>query len=207
MRKSPFDKTIRFRLPTLLRAKARGVATRHGLSLSAWLRGLIEQAVAKYDDANPVACATEPNRAQGPKVAALIRSAANGDQASLACLFVDRLDAIMNVERPTRDTLLITMEALTLGRLAASRGDIEVLRQFAAALCRSAEVFRHLGHPDIGARLTVEAMSLLEDMAEDGDELARHCADRLMKDETRQVVQRLGQFRATLQQVEKESAS
>lgn len=143
----------------------------------------------------PETVGVHPNGSLGPTVAAMVQLAAFGDFECQRHLFQDRMGALRNPTTALADGMLIAMEAITLGRLVASRGEPQDVRKFAAALCTASIIFRGAGRCDLGDEMAAETISVLEQLAEAGDDLAATCSEALIADEPEALMDRVRELR------------
>lgn len=153
-------------------------------------------------EAMPETAGVHPNGSLGPTVASMVQLAALGDFECLRLLFDDRSIVFNNPGLAASDRMLIAMEALVFGRLVASRGGPADVRKFAGALCAASILFRSSGRPDLGDTLAAETISVLEQLAEAGDDLAAVCSDLLLRDEDPAIVERVRALRRKAETVE-----
>ncbi len=204
MRGSLQECSITFRLSERMNDQLAQLADGEGSNVSAVLRRAVEREIAARALAasGTAARPISPNGALGADIAAIIRGAALGDLDCLRFLFHDRLKALMSIEPPTDNSLLIAMELVTFARLVSSHGDPADARRLAGSLCKSASVFRSAGRTAIGDYLMAETLSILEQLAECGDDLAAMCSERLLAKETPDLVERVRDLRSNAKEEE-----
>jgi hypothetical protein len=134
------------------------------------------------------AVAIGANGALGPTVSAIVIGVGRGDLGCQRYLFQDRIDALLDPALVNEDAMLIAMEVVLFGRIIASHGNRSDIRRFAGALCAASSVFREGGREDLGNTLMAEALSVLEQLAEQGDDLAAVSSEALIKNEPAELI-------------------
>jgi hypothetical protein len=155
-----------------------------------------------FRDRMPESAGVHPNGALGPSTAGLVQLAALGDLEALRTFFEDRLKVAQLPTNGVQDGMLLMIEALTFGRLVASRGGPEDIRKLAGALCAASIKFRAAGRPDLGDHMMAETLSILEQLAEVGDDLAAMCSAILLRDEDATIVGRVRALRQKAHAIE-----
>jgi hypothetical protein len=132
-----------------------------------------------------------PNSALGPDVATIVAAAAAGNLESQRYLFQDRFDVMFNPATTNADAMLVAMEAVVFGRLVASHGQACDAHRLAGALCQAALVFRNGNQPALGDSLMAESLSVLEQLAEHGDDVAAMASAALVDVEPVALIDRV----------------
>lgn len=122
-----------------------------------------------------------PNGALGPAISAIVAAAGRGDLEAQRLLFGASACAMFQADPTCEDSKLVAMEAVMIGRLIASHGHPEDVRRLAGALCQASEIFRSCGCQEWGDRLMAECVSVLEQLAEAGDDFAALSSETLIK--------------------------
>ncbi len=186
MPKSPNDTPAMFRAPSDLVARAKAHAKREGISLSALFRAGIENILARAES-------LRPNGALGTFLSGKFESAAKGDTESLRWLFDNRVSALQAADPKTISAVMLASEALVFGRLLASRGDERDTRRLAGAMVQASTCFREM--PRLREGMLAEAVSILEQLAEGGDELASLASQTLIGREPESLVRTARAYR------------
>lgn len=129
-----------------------------------------------------------PNGALGRTVSAIVVGVGRGDIECQRYLFQDRIDALLDPQLVNEDAMLIAMEVVLFGRIVASHNHASDIRRFAGALCMASSVFREGGREDLGNAMMAEALSVLEQLAERGDDLAAVSSEALIKNEPAELI-------------------
>ena len=187
MPKSPNDTPAMFRAPSELVARAKAHAKREGVSLSALLRAGVENILTRAES-------LRPNGALGTFLSGKFESAAKGDTESLRWLFDNRVTALQSADPQSVSAVMLASEAMVFGRLLASRGDETDMRRLAGAMVQASTFFRDM--PRLREGLLAEAVSILEQLAEDGDELASLASQTLIGREPESVVEKARAYRS-----------
>lgn len=193
MRSPVHNVPVQFRANERLVAAARSRAQHEGMSLSEFLRSALRRAMEaapgpSVGDLTPTAIgpcppAVAPNGALGPIASKAIEEAARGDLLAQRQLFQACFDAICSPAEHPLNAQYIAMETMVIGRLIAAHGVPEDIRKFAAALVQGANVLRRAGRPDIADHMVAEAISVLEQLADCGDDLSAVCSQVLIRRE------------------------
>ena len=188
MSQSPKDVFVKFRVPAELAERAKAYAKREETTLSQILRNCLESALARAD-------ALQPNGALGQFLSGKLESAARGSVESLRWLFDNRVNGLLAADTRSISAIMLASEAMAFGRLLASRGDETDMRRLAGAIVQSSIVFRDLDFPQVREALLAEAVSILEQLAENGDELASLASQAVISRETERLVEIARQYR------------
>jgi hypothetical protein len=199
MRVRVHDTPIQFRANERLLAAARARAERDGMSLSELIRAALRKA-AGYEETG--LSGIRANAALGSKTADIVTKAARGDIVSQHWLLEDRLAALSKYESNSVAACAIAMEAVLFGRLLASHGHAQDVQRLAGALCHAASTLRANGRHDLGDFFMAESISLLEQLAEDGNDLAAMCSQALIGGEAPELSDAVRAMRAKSDQTE-----
>ena len=199
MRAAPVHSTlVQFRANPHLVEAGRAKAIRQGMSFAELMRAALRRELesgptlagdnpAPATTSAPSPLAVAPNDALGPIAAKEIEKAAKGDLAAQRVLFSACLDAVTSPAEHPLNAQYVAMELMVIGRLVAAHGLPEDIRRLAAALVGGANVLRRAGRPDIADHMVAEAISVLEQMADCGDDLAASCSEALIRRESPEV--------------------
>lgn len=194
LRPSVHNSAIRFRASDSLIAGARAKAKRDGMSFSELMRAALRRELEAAprlgaDNTEPTATAktsplaVAPNGALGPIASKAIADAARGDVSAQRQLFQACFDGICSPTEHPLNAQYVVMEAMVVGRLIAAHGFPDDIRKFAAGLVQGANILRRAGRPDIADHMVAEAISVLEQMADCGDDLSAVCSQVLVRRE------------------------
>lgn len=123
-------------------------------------------------------CHFNPNVGLG-ETSDLYERAAGGDQAAIRSLR-DQFALICEVPPGSPLALLVGTEALSYARLCAARGTVEDARVLAGVLCYTFAASQHAGYGDRALVLVGQAVSILERLAEHGDEVSALASNELV---------------------------
>jgi len=199
MRNKVQDVPIQFRANGRLLAAARAKAERQGMSLSEMIRSILRSAVAEEGERQP---AIKANGALGAATTEIVSKAARGDAVSQHWLFEDRMAAFSKYDSSSIEASVIAMEAVLFARLLASHGHAQDVQRLAGALCRAADTLRFQGCSEMGDFFMAEAVSLLEQLAESGNDLAAVCSQALIGGESPALAENVRTMRRRAEQAE-----
>lgn len=188
MSQPPKDVFVKFRVPAELAERAKAYAKSEGLSLSQLLRNGLESTLTRAES-------LKPNGALGRILSGKFENAARGSVESLRWLFDNRINALKSADTRSISAIMIASEAMAFGRLLASHGDETDMRRLAGAIVQASIVFRDLEFPHIRESMLAEAVSILEQLAEGGDELASLASQAVVSREPERLVEIARQYR------------
>jgi hypothetical protein len=192
--KSETPRPFVVRVPLELRARAQSLAEQRGCTLTEVIRQALNREV-ELASSLPVS-EVNPNGAMGKRVSAIVDGAARGDLACQRELFLDRFAALQSVGADVPWRMLLHMEIIALGRFIACHRHEADIRKLAGALLGAARDFRRFGFREIGNGMMTECLSVLEQLAEGGSDLAAICSERLIDDEpTTESIEAVREYR------------
>lgn len=153
------------------------------------VRSLSEATPPQVTCGSQVRDAVQPNGALGTLASDAIASAARGDIESQRLLFQACVEALFDRSGRFAHRHIIAVEAVMLGRLLASHGDATDIRRLAGALCTASTVYRDLGCAAWGDHMMAEGLSVLEQLAERGDDTAALAIHQLIAGEPATVIE------------------
>ena len=136
----------------------------------------------------------QPNGALGTLASDAIASAARGDIGSQRLLFQACVEALFDRSGRFAHQHIIAVETVMLGRLLASHGHPSDIRRLAGALCKASAVYRELGCTAWGDHMMAEGLSVLEQLAERGDDPAALAMHQLIAGENASVIEQTKAF-------------
>lgn len=137
----------------------------------------------------------QPNGALGPKAAAAVTSASRGDVLAQREIFDGLACVAMTPGIDPYEGQLITVQAILMGRMLASHGGQADIRRLAGALLSGSGFLNQLGNYEARDHLAAEAISILEQLAECGDDLAAVSSATLLKPRSLEFVDRVRNMR------------
>lgn len=197
---SSLPNPICVRVDPALRAQATALAEARGCTLTDVLRAALEREVAL--PLHPGDAAINPNGALGKRVSTVVAGAARGDLMCQRELFQDRYAALQTVDPNAPGRLILHMEVIAFGRLTASHGQTFDIRRLAGALLCASRDFRRHGFAEAGNGMIAETLSILEQLAEHGDDVAAISSERLIGGETAEVLDCAQEYRRNAEREE-----
>ncbi len=142
-------------------------------------------------------CPFDPNAALGAE-ADRYQQAATGNLVALQALRDACLDTAMRCGATHPHALVMASEAVITARLCAAHRQPEDARMLAGALCFTSDAFRQAGHVEAADITTGEMVTILEQLAAEGDEYCAIASEQMVA-----LYPRASDFARSLMTVEK----
>jgi len=124
-------------------------------------------------------CGFDPNAGIGAG-STIVQAAGLGNLAAMRLLLNVSIDAALAKGNDEPHAIVAAAEALTFARLCAAHRVPMDVRTLAGALCLTSDRTRHLGLNDAADNLLGESVAILEQLADEGDEIAALASGQLV---------------------------